>query len=112
MAEDSDAWDPYRPRGPAKSRPGARMKDEAEEEGGPQAVAAGQLRAFIERIERVNEDIGALQDDRKEIFAEAKAMGFDTKAVRTLIRLRKMDQGERQEAEAILDLYKAALGMA
>lgn len=108
----ADDYDPYAARGPAKSRPGAKLKDEADEASGPQTVAAGQLRAFVERIEHVNEDIDALSDDRKEIFAEAKAMGFDTKAIRKLIKLRRMDQAERQEAEAILDLYKAALGMA
>ena len=77
-----------------------------------QTVVAGQLRAFIERIERLEEDKQAIADDIKEVFAELKGTGFDTKAVRTLIRLRKKDQAERQEEEAILDLYKAALGMA
>lgn len=77
-----------------------------------QTVAAGQLRAFIERIERLNEEKKTIADDVKEVYAEAKGTGFDTKALRTLIRLRNMDQAERQEAEAILDLYKAALGMA
>ncbi|MDP3896545.1 MAG: DUF2312 domain-containing protein [Mesorhizobium sp.] len=76
-----------------------------------QTVAAGQLRAFIERVERLEEDKQALADDIKEVFAEMKGTGFDTKAVRAIIRLRKQDQAERQEAEAILDLYKAALGM-
>jgi uncharacterized protein (UPF0335 family) len=76
-----------------------------------QTVAAGQLRSFIERIERLEEDKKAIADDIKEVFAEMKGTGFDTKAVRTLIRLRKKDQAERQEEEAILDLYKAALGM-
>jgi len=108
MTEEYDAWNP---RGPARERPGAKMRSEADEPSGPQTVAAGQLRAFIERIERVQEDIDALTDDRKEIYAECKAMGFDTKAVRTIVKLRKMDQAERQEAEAILDLYKSALGM-
>jgi uncharacterized protein (UPF0335 family) len=107
---DDEAYDPYAPRGPARARPGAKLA-EAEEASGPQTVAAGQLRAFIERIERVTEDIEALQDDRKEIYAELKAMGFEPKAVRTLVKLRRMDPGERQEAEAILDLYKNALGM-
>ena len=76
-----------------------------------QTVAAGQLRAFIERIERLEEEKKTIADDIKEVFAEAKGTGFDTKAVRAIIRLRKQDQAERQEAEAILDLYKAALGM-
>ncbi|AWC21962.1 DUF2312 domain-containing protein [Aminobacter sp. P9b] len=76
-----------------------------------QTVAAGQLRAFIERIERLEEEKKTISDDIKDVYAEAKGTGFDTKAVRTLIRLRKQDQAERDEAEAILDLYKAALGM-
>ena len=76
-----------------------------------QTVAAGQLRAFIERVERLEEEKSQIQEDIKEIFAEMKGTGFDTKAVRTIIRLRKKDANERQEEEAILDLYKAALGM-
>lgn len=78
----------------------------------PDSVAQDQLRAFVERIEHVQADIDALGDDRKEIYAECKAMGFDTKAVRAIVKLRKMDQAERQEAEAVLDLYKVAMGMA
>ena len=77
-----------------------------------QTVAAGQLRAFIERVERLEEEKKTIADDIKEVFAEMKGTGFDTKAVRKIIRLRKQDQAERQEEEAILDLYKAALGMA
>ncbi len=76
-----------------------------------QTVAAGQLRAFVERVERLEEEKKTIADDIKEVFAEMKGTGFDTKAVRAIIRLRKQDQEERQEAEAILDLYKAALGM-
>jgi uncharacterized protein (UPF0335 family) len=76
-----------------------------------QTVAAGQLRAFIERVERLEEEKQTISDDIKDVFAEMKGTGFDTKAVRTIIRLRKKDQAERQEEEAILDLYKAALGM-
>jgi uncharacterized protein (UPF0335 family) len=76
-----------------------------------QTVAAGQLRAFVERVERLEEEKKTIADDIKEVFAEMKGTGFDTKAVRAIIRLRKQDQAERQEAEAILDLYKAALGM-
>ena len=77
-----------------------------------QTVAAGQLRAFIERIERLEEEKKTITDDIKEVYAEAKGTGFDTKAVRTIIRLRKKDQAELQEEEAIIDLYMAALGMA
>ena len=70
-----------------------------------QTVAAGQLRAFIERIERLEEDKKTVADDIKEVYAELKGNGYDTKAVRTLVRLRKKDQAERQEEEAMLDLY-------
>jgi len=76
-----------------------------------QTVAAGQLRAFIERIERLEEEKKNISDDIKDVYAEMKGNGFDVKAVRTIVRLRKKDQVERQEEEAILDLYKAALGM-
>ena len=76
-----------------------------------QTVAAGQLRAFIERIERLEEEKKTIADDIKEVYGEWKGTGFDVKAVRQLV-MRKQDQAERQEAEAILDLYKAALGMA
>lgn len=76
-----------------------------------QTVAAGQLRAFIERVERLEEEKKTIADDIKEVYAEMKGTGFDTKAVRHIIRLRKQDQAEREEAEAILDLYKSALGM-
>lgn len=76
-----------------------------------QTVAAGQLRAFIERVERLEEEKKTISDDIKDVFAEMKGTGFDTKAVRTIIRLRKQDQAEREEAEALLDLYMAALGM-
>lgn len=76
-----------------------------------QTVAAGQLRAIIERIERLEEEKKTIADDIKDVYAEAKGTGFDTKAIRTIIRLRKQDSAERQEEESILDLYKAALGM-
>ncbi len=76
-----------------------------------QTVAAGQLRAFVERIERLEEEKKTIADDIKEVFAEAKGTGFDTKAMRSIIRLRKKDQAERQEEESILELYKAALGI-
>lgn len=85
------------------------MSDEITESSN--TVAAGQLRAFIERIERLEEEKKTIADDIKEVFAEAKGTGFDTKAMRTIIRLRKKDQAEREEEESILDLYMAALGM-
>ncbi len=76
-----------------------------------ETVAAGQLRALIERIERLEEEKKTIADDIKEVYAEAKGNGFDTKALRTIIRIRKQDANERQEAEAVLELYMAALGM-
>lgn len=70
-----------------------------------------QLRAFVERIERLEEEKTALTADIREVYAEAKAMGFDVKTLRTIIRLRKQDIDERQEQEAILATYMIALGM-
>ena len=75
------------------------------------AVAAERLRSFIERIERLEEEKAALTADVREVYSEAKGVGFDTKVMRQIIRLRKMDSQDRQEQEAILDLYKNALGM-
>jgi uncharacterized protein (UPF0335 family) len=74
-------------------------------------VAAGQLRSFIERIERLEEEKKGIADDIRDVYAEAKGTGFDTKVMRQVIRLRKQEPNERQEAEAILDLYMHALGM-
>jgi len=75
------------------------------------AVAQDQLRAFVERIERMEEEKSAIADDIKEIYAEAKGNGFDTKVLRQIIRMRKQDAAERAEQEALLELYMAALGM-
>lgn len=76
-----------------------------------QTIAVGQLRAFIERIERLEEEKKTIGDDIKEVYAELKGTGFDSKAVRTIIRLRKKEEHERQEEEAMIQLYKDALGM-
>ena len=77
-----------------------------------ESVAADQLKSFIERIERLEEEKAGIAGDIKEIYAEAKGNGFDTKAMRRIISLRKKDHAERQEEEAILELYMQALGMA
>ena len=74
-------------------------------------VAAGQLRAFVERIERLEEEKKALAGDIKEVYAEAKGNGFDTKILRKVISIRKLEDAERQEQESLLELYMAALGM-
>ena len=70
------------------------------------------LRLLIERVERLNEEIKGIQDDRKDVFAEMKAVGYDTKAVREVIRLRKMKPDDRAEMQMVLDTYMAALGLA
>lgn len=70
-----------------------------------------QLKAIIERIERLEEEKKVIADDVKEIYVEAKSNGYDVKALRTIIRLRKMDANDRQEAETILETYLQALGM-
>ncbi|ALG71691.1 MULTISPECIES: DUF2312 domain-containing protein [Azospirillum] len=74
-------------------------------------IAADRLKSFVERIERLEEEKRGLQEDIKEVYAEAKGTGFDVKIIRQIIRLRKMDKADRQEQEAILELYKEALGM-
>ena len=75
-------------------------------------VTAGQLRAYVERVERLEEDKAALMADIREVYAEAKGNGFDVKTMRQIVRLRKLDSAERVEQEELLDLYKRALGMA
>jgi uncharacterized protein (UPF0335 family) len=75
-------------------------------------IAGERLRSFIERIERLEEEKAALASDIREVFSEAKSAGFDTKIMRQVLRLRKLDSAERQEQEALLDLYKQAIGLA
>lgn len=74
-------------------------------------IAGAQLRSYIERVERLEEEKAALAADIREVFAEAKATGFEPKVMRQIIKLRKLDQADRQELEALLDLYLAAIGM-
>jgi uncharacterized protein (UPF0335 family) len=78
---------------------------------GPSGIAVDQLRSIIERIERLEEEKAAIAEDIKEVYAEAKANGYDTKTLRAVVAIRKQDTAERQEQEAILDLYLAALGI-
>jgi uncharacterized protein (UPF0335 family) len=75
------------------------------------SIAAGQLRSLIERIERLEEEKQTIAADIREVYAEAKANGFDAKVMRQVVRIRKQDSSERQEEEAIRDLYLHALGM-
>lgn len=75
-------------------------------------VAADELKQFVERIERLEEEKSGIAGDIKDVFAELKGRGFDSKAIRTILRIRKKDHDERKEEEAILELYMQALGMA
>jgi uncharacterized protein (UPF0335 family) len=74
-------------------------------------IAGDRLKSFIERIERLEEERKALSNDIKEVYAEAKGTGFDTKIMRQVIRLRRMDKDDLDEQEALIDVYKRALGM-
>ena len=74
-------------------------------------IAADRLRSFVERIEQLEEEKAALTADIREIYSEAKGTGFDVKALRQVIRLRKLDKSERQEQEEMLDLYKRVLDL-
>src|SRR6476660_5832704 len=75
-------------------------------------VAADQLRLFIERIERLEEEKKGIADDVRDVYAEAKANGYDPKIMRMVVRLRKMETHTRQEQDAVLETYRAALGLA
>ncbi|MBV9929980.1 MAG: DUF2312 domain-containing protein [Alphaproteobacteria bacterium] len=87
------------------------MADAGTSMGGKGTVAADELRLLIERAERLEEEKKAIADDIKDVMAEAKARGYDTKAIRTIMRIRKKKKEEFQEEEAILETYMAALGM-
>ncbi len=75
-------------------------------------IAKDRLRSFIERIERLEEEKAALTGDIREVYAEAKGVGFDARIMRQIVKLRRLDKAERQEQEALLDLYKQAVGLA
>lgn len=74
-------------------------------------IAADELRLLIERIERLSEEKQTIADDIKDVYGEAKARGYDTKTIRAIVRIRKMETHDRQEAEALFETYKAALGL-
>ncbi|MBT2187938.1 DUF2312 domain-containing protein [Sphingobium nicotianae] len=74
-------------------------------------ISADQLRLLIERIERLEEEKKGIADDIKDVYGEAKATGFDVKTMRSIVRLRKMEKHHREEAEMLLETYKAALGL-
>ena len=93
----------YEPPRSAAERPGKKVDSEP--------LASQQLRSIIERMERLGEDKAAIADDEKNVMAEAKSLGFDNKAIRTIIRIRKKDPAKYAEETAILDTYLVALGM-
>lgn len=74
-------------------------------------IAADRLRSIVERIERLSEEIKAIQSDQKDIFKEAGSAGFDVKVLRQLIRIRKQEPADVEEQETLLDTYRRALGM-
>lgn len=74
-------------------------------------IVADQLRSIIDRVERLEEEKKAIADDIKDVMGEAKSNGFDTKAIKTILKMRKQDDAERTEEEMILDLYMKAIGM-
>ena len=74
-------------------------------------IAGDRLKSFVERIERLEEEKRALADDIKEVYAEAKGNGFDVKIMRHVIRLRRIDKDDLDEQDALIDVYKRALGM-
>ena len=76
-----------------------------------QAIAAAQLRSIVERVERLDEEIKALNADKSDIYAEAKGNGYDVKALKIVVRQRAQDPSARAELEAIVDLYRSSLGM-
>jgi uncharacterized protein (UPF0335 family) len=82
-----------------------------EEEQPATRFAKDQLKAFVERVERLEEEKKAIADDIRDVYAEAKANGYDAKAMRTIVRLRKQEPDERKEQETILETYMHALGM-
>lgn len=84
-------------------------KDDEEQDVG--GIAGKRLKAFIERVERLEQEKSELADDVKDVYAEAKGVGFDTKTIRKLIRLRKMDAEKRREEDELLELYKTAIGL-
>ena len=91
--------------------PASAAAEKLEAEKATTTFARDQLKAIIERIERLEEEKKATSDDIRDVYAEAKGNGFDVKALRTVVRLRKLDSDERREQEAVLETYMHALGM-
>jgi uncharacterized protein (UPF0335 family) len=97
--------------GPIRHREECPMANAAVKDDSAPRFAKDQLKAFVERVERLEEEKKAIADDIRDVYAEAKVNGFDVKALHTVVRLRKQDVNERREQEAILETYLQALGM-
>ncbi len=93
------------------SFPTDNSSENADETKDVEGIGGQRLKSFIERIERLEEEKTALMEDIKEIYAEAKSTGFDTKTIRKVVALRKMDTEKRREAEDLLEIYKSAIGL-
>lgn len=105
-----DVYDPYA-TGRVRAGKALATGGDPDGDGAIQYVAAGQLRSLVERIERLEKEKQAIADDIKAVYGEAKANGFDTKALRRIVGLRKKEPSVREAEEAILELYNHALGM-
>lgn len=110
MSENVATFNPADAENEDQTSTGANANDDGTQDVG--GVAGQRLRSFIERVERLEEEKTALMEDIKEIYAEAKGVGFDAKTMRKIVSLRKMDSEKRREADELLDLYRSAIGMA
>ena len=111
MSDTNDYFDPYNPGNLPRDDDDRRTEKRAIQSGDVSNVAADRLRHHIERVERLEEEKKTISDDIKDVYGEAKAEGYDPKAMRAIVKLRKEDPEKRAEREAVLDTYLAALGM-
>lgn len=107
MSDEFNPYAIYRGSSDAAPRAGDRLGDKIESE----AIAVNELRSIIERMENFAEDKAVITDGEKSVMAEAKAKGYDTKAIRSIIRMRKQDPAKLANEQSVLDTYMAALGM-
>lgn len=106
----SDGYDPYKIHG-VESEKSARAGERPGDKLGEEPIATQKLRSIIERMERLAEDKDVIKDDEKATMADANALGFDTKAIRKILKIRKSDPDKLSNERAVLDVYLAALGM-
>lgn len=111
MSEADETFDPYNPANLPDRTEERRAEKKAIQAGDVNNLAASKLRSYIERVERLEEEKASVSDDIKNVYGEAKGDGFDPKAMRVIVRMRKEDPAKRAEREAVLDTYLAALGM-